>query len=162
MQPRPFRPRELAYLIGVPLLWAGLLLFHPGGGGTEIYLDLRDNVTAWMAIHLGMLIFLPLMGLVMYLLLRDVPGTAARVSRIAVVPFVVFYSAFETLMGIGNGILANAVNGLPLGLAGFLITAHPPPYGPTGLVLFVLAVVVYWRSGSVVKAAAPLGRPTPA
>jgi hypothetical protein len=33
-----------------------------------------------------------------------------------------------------------------LGLAGFLITAHPPPFGPTGLVVFVAAVVLLVRS----------------
>jgi hypothetical protein len=33
-------------------------------------------------------------------------------------------------------------------LSGFLITAHPPPFGPTGLVLFVVAVLLFWRSQS--------------
>jgi hypothetical protein len=46
-----------------------------------------------------------------------------------------------------------------LGLAGFLITAHPPPFGPTGLVLFAAAVLLYARSGSRARAPAPLGRP---
>ena len=31
-KPRAFSPGEVAFLIGVPLLWAILLLFHPGGG----------------------------------------------------------------------------------------------------------------------------------
>jgi hypothetical protein len=31
-------------------------------------------------------------------------------------------------------------------LSGFLITAHPPPFGPTGMVLFVVAVLLFWRS----------------
>jgi hypothetical protein len=206
---RDFSPRELAFLIGVPLLWGILLLFHPGGEGTEVYVDLQDNVTRWMVVHIGMLLFIPLMAIVVYLLLRGVEGTAARVSRIALVPFVVFYSAFETLQGIGNGVLVNAVNGLPqmeqatraelvqdfaehvlvrdlgvfssigvlafvtaaiaagvalrsagaplavpvlLALSGFLIPAHPPPFGPTGLALFIVAVVIYVRSGRTARA----------
>jgi hypothetical protein len=40
-----------------------------------------------------------------------------------------------------------------LGLAGFLITAHPPPFGPTGLVVFVAA-----RGAS--RATQAGGRPT--
>jgi hypothetical protein len=44
-----------------------------------------------------------------------------------------------------------------LGLSGFLITAHPPPYGPVGLVLFIVAVVLYVRSRSGERAGAPLG-----
>jgi len=144
-------------------------------------------------------------------------GTAARVSRIALVPFVVFYSAWETLQGIGVGILASEVNGLPaseratgaaliqdfaenplsmslgvfatigslglivatiaaglalrreagapmsvlvlLGISGFLIAAHPPPYGPTGLALFIAAVLLDARSQTTARAPAPLAQP---
>jgi hypothetical protein len=195
---------QVAFLTGMPLLWAALLLLHPGGDGKEIYLDIEDKVTPWMAVHLGMLVFIPLMAGAVYLLTRGLEGTAVRVSRLGLALYVVFYGAFETLQGIGNGILVNAVNGLPdsdrtttgaalvqdfgenvlirdagvfvsigglgfitatiaagialhragapksvpilLGLAGFLITAHPTPFGPTGLVLFVAAVVVHRRS----------------
>ena len=216
-QPRGFRPGELAVLIGVPLLWAILLLFHPGGSGDEIYLDAQDNVTRFLVVHIGLMLFIPLMAVVVYLLLRGVDGTAAWVSRIALVPFVVFYSAWEALQGIGVGILVNELKGLPqaqpalredlvqdfaehpligpfgvfgsigslglivamiaagvalyrharapvsvpvlLGISGLLITAHPPPYGPTGLALFIVAVVLYVRSQSPDRATAPLRQP---
>ena len=112
-QPRAYTPAELAFLTGVPLLWAIRLLFHPGGAGAEIYLAVQDTVTRFLVPHIGMALSLPLMSVVVYLLLRGVEGTAAWVSRIALVPFVVFYSAWETLQGIGVGILANELNGLP-------------------------------------------------
>jgi hypothetical protein len=166
-----------------------------------------------------MMLFIPLFAVVVYLLLRGVEGTAARVSRIALVPFVVFYSAWEVLQGIANGILVDEVSGLPeteramgadlvqdfaesplvrdlgvfaaigglglitatiaagvalrrnaggplsvavlLGLSGFLIMAHPPPYGPVGLVLFIAAVLLFVRSQSAARAAAPLGQLDP-
>ena len=216
-QPRGFRPGELAVLIGVPLLWAILLLFHPGGEGDEIYLDAQDKVTRFLVVHVGMMLFIPLMAAVVYLLLRGVEGTAAWVSRIALVPFVVFYSAWEVLQGIGVGILVNELNGLPqaepalredlvqdfaehvligpfgvfgsigsmglivaaiaagvalyrqagapapvpvlLAASGLLITVHPPPYGPTGLALFIVAVLLYVRSQSQNRATAPLRQP---
>ena len=203
-QARAFSPPEVAFLIGVPLLWGVLLLFHPGGTGEEIYLDARDNVTAFMVVHVGMMLFIPLMAVAVLLLLRGVEGTAAWVSRLALVAFVVFYSAWEVAQGIAVGILVENVNGLPqaervlgadliqqfaenvlvgpfgvfgsigslglitatiaagvalrqragaslavaalLGLSGFLITAHPPPYGPTGLALFIVAVLLFLRS----------------
>src|SRR3954470_3121609 len=60
------RPRvsrsEAAFVIGVPLAWAVLLLFHPSGEPDEIYLSLRDQVTAWLVVHIGMMIFIPLMA----------------------------------------------------------------------------------------------------
>jgi hypothetical protein len=75
--------------------------------------ELQDKVTAWMVVHIGMTIFIPLFAAVLYLLLRGVEGTAAQISRIALAPFVVFYGAWEALQGIGVGILVDEVNGLP-------------------------------------------------
>jgi hypothetical protein len=217
---RAFSTAELAFMIGVPLLWGILLLFHPGGEGDQIYLDARDHVTRFLVVHIGMMLFIPLMAVVVYLLLRGVEGTAAWVSRIALVPFVVFYSAWEALQGIGVGILVNELNGFPqagpalredlvqdfaehvligpfsvfgtigslglivaavaagialyrhagapisvpalLAISGLLITVHPPPYGPTGLALFIIAVLIYQRSQSTERTTAAIGRPTSA
>ena len=209
-----FSPGELAFLIGVPLLWGVLLLFHPGGEGTQVtYAELQDKVTAWMVVHIGMMLFIPMFAAALFLLLRGVEGTAAQVSRIALVPFVVFYSAWEALQGMGVGILVHEVNALPqaeraatgadlvpdfadnilirnfgvfgiigslalitaaiaagvalrrhagapfsvaalLGVSGFLITAHPPPFGPIGLALFIAAVLLLVRSQAEGGAAA--------
>jgi hypothetical protein len=206
------------FLVGVPLAWAILLLFHPGGEGEDLYSDLQDQVTRMLVVHIGMLIFIPLMAVVVYVLLRDLEGTAALVSRIALAVYVVFYGAWEALYGIGLGILGDAVNGLPeaeratgaaviqdygenvlirgfgvlvsigsvafiiamiaagvalrrhagaplavpilLGLSGFLITAHPPPFGPTGLALFIVAVLLFARSQSSTRAPAPVEQPS--
>jgi hypothetical protein len=40
-----------------------------------------------------------------------------------------------------------------LGLAGFLITGHPPPFGPTGLALFIAAVLLLMRRDSATHSA---------
>jgi hypothetical protein len=216
VQRRPFSRREVVFLVGVPLAWVILLLFHPSGEGEDLYADLQDQVTRMLVVHIGMLLFIPLMAVVVYVLLRGVEGTAARVSRIALAPYVVFYGAWEAMYGIGLGILADAVNGLPeaeratgaaviqdygenvllrgfgvlvtigsvafitaaiaagvalrrqagapiavpvlLGLSGFLITALPPPYGPTGLALFVAAVLLFARGQSRTQAPAVVGQ----
>ena len=39
-----------------------------------------------------------------------------------------------------------------LGISPFLISAHPPPYGPTGLALFIIAVLLFLRSQSTISA----------
>jgi hypothetical protein len=215
---RSFTPTEIAFLVGIPLAWAVLLLFHPTGGGEAVtYADVQDQVTAWLVVHIGMMLFIPLMAVAVYLLLRGIEGTAARISRIALVPFVVVYGAYEVLLGIGAGILGQDVNGLAgsekaagaalvneftdnvlirgfsvlssigalafitamiaagvalrreaaaplavpilLGLSGFLITAHPPPFGPTGLVLFIAAVLLFVRSQAPARAPAPRTQP---
>jgi hypothetical protein len=45
-----------------------------------------------------------------------------------------------------------------LAISGLLITVHPPPYGPTGLALFIVAVLLYVRSRTGVRAPGALGQ----
>ena len=47
-------------------------------------------MTTYIIVHVGTLIFIALLGVVLFMLVRDLPGTAARITRIAVIPFVVF------------------------------------------------------------------------
>ena len=214
-----FSRGEFAFLIGVPLAWAVLLLFHPTGEGDDIYPQLRDDVTPWLVVHVGTMVFIPLMAVANYLLVRGIENAAARVCRIALATFALFYTAWEVLMGIGTGVLVHEVNGVPaveratgsnlvndftdnifvrdfgvlnvigslslitaaiaagmalrrqagvpisvpilLGLCGFMISAHPPPFGPTGLVLFVAAVLLYARSQTATRTRAPVAQPHP-
>lgn len=204
MEGARFSRNEAAFIIGVPIAWAVLLLFHPQGDAGSIYADVNDDVTAMLVVHVGTLLFIPLMAAVIYLLVRGIESTAARVCRIALIPFVVFYGAWETLQGIANGVLVDKVNDLPaaeqgvganliqefaesplvadfgvfaaiggvglvtatvaaglalrndagaptsvavlFGISGFLINAHPPPFGPAGLVMFVIAFILLVRS----------------
>ncbi len=108
---RRFSSGEVAFLIGVPLLWGALLLFHPTGD--EYYPTVKDHVTRWQVVHIGTMMFVPLMAGVVFVLLRDVPGVLAKVSRLALVPFALFYTAWEVLVGIGTGLLVDDVNALP-------------------------------------------------
>src|SRR3954452_3594584 len=214
MRPKPYSRAEAAFLIGVPLAWAVLLLFHPTGD--EYYEVISDSVTPWLAVHLGTMVFIPLLAAAMFVLLRGIGGTAATISRVALVVFAVVYAAFEVTVGIGSGILGDAINALPaaqrppgadlltsynesnvitvlstLGslawlvavmaagvalyrrahttssvavVALFLISApviviHVTPFGPAGLVLFIVALLLVIRSAS--PAAAPTTRVPP-
>jgi hypothetical protein len=110
---RTFSRRELAFLIGVPAAWGVLLLFHPTGETDGFYEVIEGNVTAWLTVHIGMGIFVPLFAGVIYLLLRGLDSTAATVSRIGLAVFAVLYAAWELLLGGGTGILAHEVSSLP-------------------------------------------------
>jgi hypothetical protein len=109
MQPRAFSPPELAFLVGVPLLWGILLLFHPVGD--DFYTAIEAHLTRWLTVHLGSMLFIPLMAGVMFLLLRGIEGTAAWVGRIALAVFAVVYLVFEALVGIGAGLLVDNLSG---------------------------------------------------
>jgi hypothetical protein len=109
---RNFSPGELAFMIAVPAAWGILLLFHPIGGDT-FYESIEGNVTPWLAVHLGMGVFVPLFAAVVYLLLRGIESRAATASRMGLAVFAVLYAMWEVLLGGGTGILANEVEDLP-------------------------------------------------
>jgi hypothetical protein len=203
MRPTSYSRAEAAFLVGVPLAWAVLLLFHPTGD--EYYPAISDSVTAWLVVHLGTMLFIPLLAAAMFVLLRGIKSTAATVSRVALVVFAIVYAAFEVTVGIGSGIIANAVNELPadqrapgadlltaynestivtvlstigsiawlvaVAAAGlalyrrantarsvavvilFVISApgiaiHVTPFGPVGLALFIVALVLVMRTAA--------------
>jgi hypothetical protein len=103
----------LAFAIGVPLAWAVLLWFHPDVDPNHVYADLREDVVAYQVVHAGTLVFIGLMGLALYLLVRDLPGKAARISRLAIGPFVLFYAAYESVIGLAIGALVQHGNDAP-------------------------------------------------
>ena len=100
--PRVFSRAEVAFLIGVPLAWAVLLWFHPSTDPDDIYGSLRDQVVTYQIVHVGTLIFIGLMGVALYMLVRDLPGKAATISRLAIGPFVLLYGAWESVIWTGH------------------------------------------------------------
>ena len=100
------------FLVSTPLVLAVVLWWHPAGGD-EIYEGVRHDVGAWLFVHTAMLLLIPFLGLAVFLLLRGLEGLAASVSRIALVFFLVFYTAYEVTVGVGTGLLVDYANGLP-------------------------------------------------
>jgi hypothetical protein len=101
-----------ALLIGGPLALAVVLWWHPAGG-EDVYEGVRDDVDAWLFVHTAFLLATPLLGIAAFVLLRGLSSRAATVSRLALVFFLVFYTAYESNVGIGTGILVDYANGLP-------------------------------------------------
>jgi len=99
------------FLVVPPLALAAVLLFHPPGGD-PVYEGVRGDVGAWFFVHVGMLLALPLLGIAAYLLLDGLRGLAALVSRVALVFFLVFYTAYEATVGVATGVLVDHANGL--------------------------------------------------
>ena len=72
----------------------GALGLSPQGDAGSIYADVNDDVTAMLVVHVGTLLFIPLMAAVIYLLVRGIESTAAWVCRIALIR-----SSFSTVPG---------------------------------------------------------------
>ena len=87
----------------------------PAVARDDVYGDLRDQVVTYVIVHAGTLVFIGLMGLALYMLVRDLPGRAARISRMAIGPFVLFYGAWEAVIGLATGALVQHANEAPAG-----------------------------------------------
>ena len=108
----PFRRPALVFMIAVPLAWAILLGFHPNPTN-DIHAGLQDQVTIWQVVHFGTLVAIGLVGVVLQLLVQRLPGTAAAVSRWAVLPYLLFYGAGEAILGVATAVLVRYANGVP-------------------------------------------------
>jgi hypothetical protein len=108
------RALRLLLLIGAPLTLAVVLWFHPSGADDEnIFEGVRADVDAWLFVHTLFLLFTPLLALAAYVLLRGLTGAAATVSRVSLVFFLCFYTAYEVTVGLGSGVLVEYANDRP-------------------------------------------------
>lgn len=80
----------------VPVATAAVVVRHPPDPATAT--DLGDRLPLYIGIHVALLLLLPLLGLVLWVLLRDIENTPATVSRVLVVPAVAYYAAFDAGM----------------------------------------------------------------
>jgi hypothetical protein len=169
---RAFGPAEVAFLIGVPLAWAVLLWFHPSVTADDVYGSLRDEVVTYQIVHIGTLVFIGLMGVAVLLLVRDLPGRAAKISRWAAGVFVLFYAAWETVIGLATGALVQHANDVPAderpavseaiqSLQENVVVGENSVVGFAGAIAWVVAVVAaavaYRRVGAPVAASVLLG-----
>jgi hypothetical protein len=100
------------FLVAVPLALAAALYWHPPGG-ENVFEGVSPDVDAWLFVHVVLLLAFPVLGLAVFQLLRGLESRAATVSRVSVVLFLVFYTAYEVTIGVGTGVLVDYANGLP-------------------------------------------------
>jgi len=102
-----------ALVLGPPLVLGLLELGHPGVmPGTPIAATLAPFATWWTVLHVAQVPLFALLGLSVWLLVRDLDGRAARISRGAVAVFVVIYPAFDAAVGVGSGVVLSALGPL--------------------------------------------------
>jgi hypothetical protein len=111
LTPTSRRPNYL--VAAAPLLWAVLILFHPVPSGDTTLDGLDGVVDRWLVVHVGQLILTPLLFLAVWRLLAGLTSTAATVSRCALVVWTVFFTAYDAIQGVANGLLVRYAGGLP-------------------------------------------------
>ena len=80
-------------------------VIHPIPHGDSFIASIEPHVGIWLAVHIVQLFLIGLLGITIGLLVSGLSGTAAMVSRVAIVFFLVFYGAFDGIVGLGTGVL---------------------------------------------------------
>ena len=127
--------------------------------------ELGDETDLFVRLHIAQLFLIVGLAWVLWLLVEDVDGRAATVARVLIIPFVVAYTALDSILGIAWGIAAETANDLPAvdqrgagRLIDELISGDPDP---RGLILYFGAGLLWLAVALAVVAAlrdsAPLG-----
>jgi hypothetical protein len=168
-------PLRMLVVFGTPVAFAITGFLHlvpwPTGTEAEIYTRLRDHATLWIAIHVVQLLLILLLAVAVYWLTEGLTGTAAQLSRVALLPYLVFYSAFDTIVGVSRGLVAHYGSQLPAARQAVLPGAtdalsaiwHPVTFtifligALSWAVAVVAAAVALHRAGAPWTATIPLG-----
>jgi len=109
--------KELRRLIlfGAPLLVGVINIFHPVHfEPTGIYEGIHNVVGWWILLHILNLFGFALLGLAAYLLIRDQHGRAVTIAKVMIAIFIPTYAGFDSIIGIGTGVLIRYANGVPI------------------------------------------------
>jgi len=73
-------------------------------------IEVGDETTLYIGIHLVQPFFILLLAWGTWLLVKDLPGRAAQVARIAIVPYAIAYSMFDAIAGVALGGIVRQAN----------------------------------------------------
>ncbi len=100
---RSYASIESSLIIGAPMLLALVELLHP-----QPHDLLNLDVRKWLAVHYAQIALFPLSALAMAWLIRGRRGIIAAISRVALFVFGIGWTAWDSVAGVGTGILVSA------------------------------------------------------
>jgi hypothetical protein len=147
-------------IFGTPIALGTLAAIHP--------MVPADNLGTWSLIHTLQIPLVALLGISVVLMLHDVRGGIATAARLAILPWVAFFAAFDGVAGLATGALAGFAHDHPgtaetldSAVASFgdsVVLATGLPLGATifSIVVFSCAAIAMRRAGISVFAAGAL------
>jgi uncharacterized membrane protein YccF (DUF307 family) len=69
-----------------------------------------DDTTLYIGLHVIQPVFVLLLAWGVWLLVRDLPGRAAQIARIAIVPYAIAYSMLDAIAGVSLGQIVREAN----------------------------------------------------
>jgi CHASE2 domain-containing sensor protein len=71
-----------------------------------------DDTTLYLALHIVQPFLILLLAFSIWLLVKDLPGRAAQVARVAILPYAIAYSMLDAIAGIALGQVIREANGM--------------------------------------------------
>ena len=149
-----------ATLFGTPVALGTLAAIHP--------MMPEHNLGIWNLIHTLQIPLVALLGISVVLMLRGVEGGIATAARLAIIPWVAFFAAFDGVAGLATGALAGFAHDHPgtaetvtSATASFgdsLVLAAGLPLGATifSIVVFSCSAIAMRRAGNSILAVGAL------
>src|SRR4029079_640104 len=104
-RPRRVMRHRRALAVTPPVLFLLVSLLHPLPDWAHIVDSLAPRWTLWMAVHVAQLVLVPLLVFSVWMLLGGLTVRRPGLARAALIVFAAFYSAFDTIVGLGTGLL---------------------------------------------------------
>jgi len=148
-----------AVLFGVPFLYLLLGLSHPTANP-----EVGDETGVFIWLHVAQLFLIGGLAYTLWLLVDGLESRAATLARALILPFVVAYTALDSVLGIAWGIVAEKANDLPdadRAAAGRLIDTLLEPE-PLGYVVYFGAGLLWLAVALMVVTALRRTAPRPA
>ena len=96
-------------LFGVPSLYVVLGFMHPTSNP-----EVGDDPAFFIWLHIAQLFLIGGLACVLWLLVDGLKSRAATIARALILPFVIVYTALDSVLGIAWGVAAETANGLPV------------------------------------------------
>ena len=82
------------------------------GAVHPIELAVGDDSTLYLGIHVVQPLLILFLGWGVWLLVKGIPGRAAQIARVAILPYAIAYSMLDAIAGIGIGQIVREANGM--------------------------------------------------
>lgn len=105
--------RQLVIIFS-PLTLGILEIWHPSGNPNKSAFDaIAPLVDWWLVLHLLQVPLFGLVGVGVLLMVGNLRGWAATISRIGILFFLLFYTTLDAITGIASGVLIRSAKNLP-------------------------------------------------
>lgn len=100
-------------LLGAPAALVAVEIFHPTHFSQNVFYGLMPHLDQWMLVHILQLPLFSFIGLGLFTVLKGIHHPVATVARMATWLFIVYYAAFDSIAGLGTGLLIRHGLALP-------------------------------------------------